>query len=170
MLRIQYKYCILGGYAIHKVVRNRFTGAVLQIIEIIMIENKQPRCRRTNMFCQISVSNERSFIPCDRGHTHLVVVFAHACGLITTLVYSNSSKSLPCIQFETWRKRLARQNALKKSLSDITAYKKSHTSLDEALLSIIEEKDRVSFPEERVIVIPVERHIQKVIKNSLSIR
>lgn len=56
------------------------------------------------------------------------------------------------LQFESRWKQLTRRSVLKKNLSDINAYRKNHTSLDEALLGIIQEKDQLSFPEERVLI------------------
>ena len=48
--------------------------------------------------------------------------------------------------------QLRRHGTIKRrtSLIDISMYRKNYSSPDEALLSIIEEKDRVSYPEERV--------------------
>lgn len=57
------------------------------------------------------------------------------------------------VQFESSRKQLRKWSVLRKRLTDINAYRKKHTDLDESLLSIIEEKDQVSFPEERVLAI-----------------
>ena len=49
------------------------------------------------------------------------------------------------------RKKLKRGTTRTKTfLSNITAYSENLSTRDEALLKIIEEKDRIAYPEERV--------------------
>ena len=80
--------------------------------------------------------------------------------LFSTWVFSPSLTKLNNMQIESRRKQLTRRSILKKRLSDINTYRKTHTNLDEALLSITEEKDSVSFPEERVLIIkPVCQYV-----------
>ena len=47
-------------------------------------------------------------------------------------------------------RHIRRTTKIRTSILKINAYRRNLSSLDEALLKIIEEKDRISYPEERV--------------------